>query len=144
MTACPCAMETVRSLLVAKHPDMKGFLSSIPVPTHNQRNIVTICVEVPEGYDVDAERLIAIAEHSLSAPTFEILKRKPEGDLVLRAHENPKFVEDVVRDALKMLLEELEGFPDSTEIKVTSESMESIHRHNAYAERVTTLGELRR
>ncbi len=144
MTACPCAMETVRSLLINRYPDMKGFLDSIPVPTHNQRNVVSILVEIPEGCDVDAERLIAIAEASLSAPTFEILKRRPEGELVLMAHENPKFVEDVVRDALKMLLKELETFPDSTEITVVSESMESIHQHNAYAERTTTLGELRR
>ncbi|MCX6650457.1 MAG: GTP cyclohydrolase, FolE2/MptA family [Methanomassiliicoccales archaeon] len=55
-----------------------------------------------------------------------------------------KFVEDIVRDILKAVVERYSDLPDTTEVIVRSESKESIHKHNAMAERITTLGELRR
>ena len=141
MTACPCAMETVRAILKEKYSD--DLLDKIPVPTHNQRNIATVMLEVPEGYDIEANDLIEIIESSVSSPTYEILKRKDEGEVVLRAHKNPKFVEDVVREILYRVLKKYEHLPDDVLIIVRSESEESIHKHNAFAERITTLGELR-
>jgi len=59
------------------------------------------------------------------------------------AHRNPKFVEDVVRDVLERLLKRYPKMPDSTQVRVKSEAEESIHKHNAFAERSTTFGELR-
>lgn len=144
MTACPCAMETVRSKLEEQHPEARDILKDIPVVTHNQRNITTVSIDEPEGYDVEADDLVLIAEESLSSPTFEILKRDDEAEITLKAHENPKFVEDVVRDILGRILEKYSDFPDDVVVTVRSESEESIHKHNAYAERVTTLGELRK
>ncbi len=144
MTTCPCAMETVRKMLIAKHPDAKECLEKMPVITHNQRNITTLMIEVPKGYDLEADHLIQVVEDSLSSPTYEILKREDEAQVTLQAHENPKFVEDVVRDILGKILEKYENLPDSVVVTVKSESEESIHKHNAYAERVTTLGELRK
>jgi GTP cyclohydrolase-4 len=144
MTACPCAMETVRNKLEAMHPEAKELLNEIPVVTHNQRNITTVSIDEPEGYDVEADDLVTIAEDSLSSPTFEILKRDDEAEITLAAHENPKFVEDVVRDILGKILERYPDFPDDVVVMVRSESEESIHKHNAFAERVTTLGELRK
>ncbi len=141
MTACPCAMETVRAILKEKYKE--DILDKIPVPTHNQRNIATVMLEIPEGYEIEANDLIDIIENSMSSPTYEILKRKEEGELVLKAHENPKFVEDVVREILNRILEKYENLPDDTLVIVKSESEESIHKHNAFAERVTTMGELR-
>ena len=141
MTACPCAMETVRSILKEKYDS--HILDEIPVPTHNQRNIVTLLIEIPENEEIEANDLIEIVENSFSSPTYEILKRRDEGELVLRAHENPKFVEDVVREILQRILRKYENLPDDTMIIVKSESEESIHKHNAFAERVTTMGELR-
>ena len=141
LTACPCAMETVRAILKERYNE--PILDSIPVPTHNQRNIVTLMVEVPEGFDMEADALIEIVESSFSAPTFEILKRQEEGKLVLQAHENPKFVEDVVRGILSMVVNRYTELPDDTIVIVRSESEESIHKHNAFAERITTMGELR-
>lgn len=135
MTACPCAMETVRSLINAN--------DEFPVITHNQRNITTLMIEVPEQYEVEANDLIEIVEQSLSSPTHEILKRGDEAEVVLRAHKNPKFVEDVVRDVLGRILVKYKELPNSVNIVVKSESEESIHKHNAFAERITTLGELR-
>ena len=136
MTACPCAMEVVRKL------DSRG---KFPVPTHNQRNIGTLMMEVPRDvYSVDADDLITVVENSFSSPTYSILKRKEEAELVLRAHKKPKFVEDVVRDMLSMVLRKYKDLPDNVIVIARSESEESIHKHNAFAERVTTLGELRK
>jgi len=137
MTACPCAREIIKT--IGKYKD-----NYIP-PTHNQRNITTLMIEVPgDNKIVDANDLIDIAEKSFSSPTYGILKRKEEGQLVYDAHKNPKFVEDVVRDALHSILKKYRDLHDEVMVVVRSESEESIHKHNAFAERVTTLGELRK
>jgi len=137
MTACPCAMEAVRTLRG------EDEASREPSITHNQRNITTLSLEVPSDYKLEADDLIHIIEQSLSSPTHEILKRTDEAKIVLKAHSNPKFVEDVVRDILRRVLETYQELPDDVNVTVRSESHESIHKHNAYAERDTTLGELR-
>lgn len=146
MTACPCAMEEVRGHLQKKYPHAADHFADVnmPVISHNQRNISTVMLEVPEGIDVEADNLIDLIEGSQSSATREILKRADEAALVLDAHMNPKFVEDVVRDILKALLGKYPNMPDGTEVLVRSESEESIHKHNAFAERKTTFGELRK
>jgi len=137
MTACPCAREVIKTIGKYNEKD-------IP-PTHNQRNITTLMIEVPgDDKSVDANDLIDIAEQSFSSPTYGILKRREEGQLVFNAHKNPKFVEDVVRDILSAILKKYKKLPDDVIVVVRSESEESIHKHNAFAERVTTLGELRK
>lgn len=137
MAVCPCAIETIKEIFSKKH-------SNMPLPTHNQRNISTLMIEVPEEYDIEANDLIRIVENCMSSPTYEFLKRKDEGEIVLKAHRNPKFVEDIVRDILARIVERYRNLPDDVLITVRSESEESIHKHNAFAERVTKLGELRK
>lgn len=139
MTACPCAMETVDEIQ-GNTLKQDGCLPTI---SHNQRNITTAMLEVPEEFDVEVDDLIEIVEASFSSPTFEILKRTEEANVVITAHRNPKFVEDVVRDNLALILKRYPQLPDDTVVTIRSESEESIHKHNAMAERVTTLGELR-
>jgi len=139
MTACPCAMETIRD-------SIKGnviMIDDFPVISHNQRNISTLMIEVPGRNEVEANDLIDVLEQSFSSPTFEILKRSDEATVVINAHKNPKFVEDVVRDILAKVLERYHDLPDEVKVTVRSESEESIHKHNAFAERVTTMKELR-
>lgn len=143
LAACPCAIETAKELLGEKVPQIKPLADKILTPTHNQRNICTLMLEVPEKYDVEANDLIRIVESAMSTPTYEFLKRRDEAELVLKAHENPKFVEDIVRDILAKIIERYTNLPDEVLVTVRSESEESIHKHNAFAERVTTLGELR-
>lgn len=138
MTACPCAMETIRE----ENPAY-GALKGVPIITHNQRNRTSLVLEEPEGADLEADELIGIVESSLSAPTFEVLKRPDEGKLVEMAHARPRFVEDVVREVLGRVLQTYKALPDDVVVKVKSDSEESIHKHNAVAERVATLGELR-
>src|SRR5882672_2498895 len=97
MSACPCAMETARDLLAKEvgTPGLRELMEKIPTITHNQRNTTTLLVEVSEGHAIEADDLIALVESSLSAPTFGLLMRGDEGALVVAAHKNPKFVEDV-------------------------------------------------
>ncbi|KAA0004764.1 MAG: GTP cyclohydrolase I FolE2 [Thermoplasmata archaeon] len=128
MTACPCAMENIKKVYGEKY-------------THNQRNVATIFIE--NDGSIDADDLIEIAEDAMSTPTYEILKRKDEMEVVKKAHENPKFVEDVVRDMLKKIVEKYSYLPSDYIVIARSESHESIHKHNAFAERVTTIGELK-
>ena len=87
--------------------------------------------------------IIDLIERSFSSPTFEILKRDDEAAVVINAHNNPKFVEDVVRDVLKRIVDKYQELPDDVHLTVRSESEESIHKHNAFAERRTSLGDLR-
>ena len=136
MSACPCAMETVRHTLGAKVP------KDLPFITHNQRNRVRLVLDLPGEADVEAADLVDLCEASLSAPTFELLKRGDEGELVLQAHHNPRFVEDVVREVLHKAADRYGELGPATRIFVSSEAEESIHKHNAYAERTTTFGDL--
>jgi GTP cyclohydrolase-4 len=135
MTACPCGQQTVT--------EMMEFSGEMPVMTHNQRNICTLLVTTVEGESVEADDLIDLVEASFSSPTFELLKRPDEGQVIINAHRNTKFVEDVVRDVLSRVVESFKGLSDETYIEVISESEESIHKHNAYAQREGTLGEIR-
>jgi len=144
MTVCPCAQETVRQYLAKRDRRIRSGECPPPMLTHNQRNITSLFIEVPEKFAVEANDLITIVEKSQSSPTYELLKRPDEGQVVLNAHMNPKFVEDVVRDVLKKVVDAYPKLPDEVAVTVRSESQESIHKHNAVAERVTTLGELRR
>ncbi|MCL2033020.1 MAG: GTP cyclohydrolase MptA [Methanomassiliicoccaceae archaeon] len=134
MTACPCAQQTVS--------EMTGC-GGTAVMSHNQRNVCTALFTTDEGTDVEADEIIDIIQGAFSSPTFELLKRDDEGQVVINAHANPKFVEDVVRSVLESIVEKYEKLPDNVEITVKSESEESIHKHDAFAERTATLGELR-
>lgn len=135
MTACPCAQQTVNEML--------EYPAGWPVMSHNQRNVCTVIMEMDEGCDVEANGLISLIESGFSSPTFELLKRDDEGAVVINSHKNPKFVEDVVRDVLSMIRDTYTDLPDDVKVDVRSESEESIHKHNAFAERTCTLGELR-
>ena len=135
MTACPCAQQTVTEMLNCNNDH--------PVMSHNQRNVCTLLLTMDEEVNVEADDLIDLVQKSFSSPTFELLKRDDEGQVVINAHSNPKFVEDVVRTTLMNLVDAYAMLPDNVEVLVKSESEESIHKHNAFAERVATMGELR-
>lgn len=140
INACPCAMETARKLL-----QERGEVRTGPNITHNQRNRTLLMLETADGDGaaVEADDLIDLVEAGLSAPTYEILKRGDEARLVIRAHERPLFVEDVVREVLDGVVRRYPNLPPDTVVMARSEAEESIHKHNAFAERVTTLAELR-
>ena len=94
---------------------------------HNQRSHVTIAAQLNGPMDV--EDLIAIAENAASCQLWGLLKRPDEKYVTERAYDNPKFVEDLVRDIAIALGDDarIVGF------SVESENFESIHNHSAYA-----------
>lgn len=94
---------------------------------HNQRAEVSVKLEIGSFFWI--EDLIALVESSASAPLYSLLKRSDEKYITEHSYQNPKFVEDVVRDVC-LRLSELGNFPFCS---VEAESFESIHNHNAYA-----------
>jgi len=100
---------------------------------HNQRSHITITArlsELAEGHNILwIEDLIRIAEESASCELFGLLKRPDEKFVTERAYENPKFVEDLVRDVAHRLNEDARISYYIAE----AENFESIHNHSAYA-----------
>ncbi|MEE0025694.1 GTP cyclohydrolase MptA [Methanobrevibacter sp.] len=149
MTVCPCAQESVREsdknklLEFLDEETTQKVLDTVTFASHNQRGIGTLLIEVPEGWEVKGEDIIEIIEKSMSSPVCELLKRPDENATVMNAHENPVFVEDCVRNMMEMIADKYSDLPDDTLITSRQENQESIHRHNAFAEKVTTMGELK-
>jgi GTP cyclohydrolase-4 len=145
MTACPCAMETARELLSEEFPQLKDpALAGLPIISHNQRNRTRLLLELPDDVDVEVDRILDAIEASQSSPTYSILKRRDEAQVVLNAHRNPKFVEDVVRDLLVSLPTRFPELPDSVRARAETVSEESIHKYDVVASHEATFGELRR
>ena len=94
---------------------------------HNQRSHVTVDVKIAEF--VWIEELIDIVEDVASCELYGLLKRPDEKYVTERAYDNPRFVEDMVRDvALRLNADER-----VRRYTVESENFESIHTHSAYA-----------
>jgi len=106
---CPCSKEISR------------------YGAHNQRSHITITARVNEHMYL--EDLIDIAEQEASCQVYGILKRADEKFVTEHAYENPKFVEDIVRDVAVRLNNE----DRIRAYTVETENFESIHNHSAYA-----------
>ena len=94
---------------------------------HNQRSIITIKVRYSSFIWI--EDLVSAVEECGSSPVYSLLKRVDEKHVTEQAYENPKFVEDIVREVTEKLLAE----PAITWFSVEAENFESIHKHSAYA-----------
>ena len=108
-TLCPCSKEISEA------------------GAHNQRSEITIQVCYREF--VWLEELIELAESAASCPIYPLLKRVDEKYVTEKAYNNPKFVEDIVRE----LTQKLTADPRITAFHIESDNFESIHNHNAYA-----------
>ena len=94
---------------------------------HNQRSHVTLTLRCREP--VAIEEAIDWVENQASCQLYGLLKRPDEKFVTERAYENPKFVEDMVRDIATVLKQD----PRIAAFTVESENFESIHNHSAYA-----------
>lgn len=94
---------------------------------HNQRGVVTATVDV--GTFFWLEDLIEVIERSASCDVYTLLKREDEKFVTERAFDNPRFVEDVVREALRGIA----AMGLFKHFSVEAENFESIHNHSAYA-----------
>ena len=94
---------------------------------HNQRSHVTVTAKITER--VWIEEIVGLVESRASCELYGLLKRPDEKFVTERAYDNPKFVEDMVRDVAAALNAE----PRIRAYTVESENFESIHNHSAYA-----------
>ena len=110
-TLCPCSKEISQ------------------YGAHNQRALVSVKITYPEDEHIWLEDLIHNIEQCSSCELYSLLKREDEKFVTEKAYENPKFVEDVLRDVVLMLRNN--DIIDSFEVEC--ESIESIHNHSAWA-----------
>ena len=97
---------------------------------HNQRSICRVRVRFAPGHDcILIEDLASLVEAQGSSPIYPLLKRADEKYVTEAAYDNPKFVEDILRDNV-LALRKLDGI---AWFSVECENFESIHNHNAYA-----------
>jgi len=94
---------------------------------HNQRGYVSVDVH-PKG-DLWLEDLIDLIEGCASAPLYPLLKRPDEKFVTEQAYDNPRFVEDMVREVAIAF----DNHPNIGRYEIEVENHESIHDHNAYA-----------
>ena len=138
-----CSFEGVLENYGEEDEDYKFYLGTdVPVTTlcpcskeiskygaHNQRALVSVNITYPEDEHIWLEDLISDIESCASSPLYPILKREDEKFVTEHAYENPKFVEDVLRDVVLKLRNN--NIIDSFEVEC--ESIESIHNHSAWA-----------
>jgi GTP cyclohydrolase IV len=153
MTACPCAQELIMDRSQERLRD-GGFtddeiarvFEAVPVATHNQRGIGTLHIGCPEGCEdaIEATTLLDIVESSMSSEIYELMKRSDEVEVVEKAHMHPRFVEDCVREMVRMATERFAPLGEHAFVSARQENLETIHKHNVVAERHGLLGELTR
>ncbi len=154
ITACPCgqAMATTdaRERLAAEGFDadeVERVLDCVPVATHNQRGLGTLWVGLEEsdaGAAIEPDALLAIVESSMSSEVYELLKRADEAHIIEKAHRRPRFVEDCVREMVRMAVERFGYLGTSAFLSAQQENLETIHQHDVVARRHGLLGELAR
>ena len=79
----------------------------------------------------------------MSSENYDLLKRPDELFVVAKAHRHPRFAEDAVREIIFGLIELYPNLTDDTFVLARQQNIETIHKHDVYAERSGTLGELR-
>ncbi|AGF48369.1 GTP cyclohydrolase [Candidatus Kinetoplastibacterium oncopeltii TCC290E] len=97
---------------------------------HNQRSNITLSITSNKLLSIHIEDLITLVEKEASCELWSILKRPDEKYVTEYAYNNPKFVEDLVRD-LAFRIDTI--FPYISKYRVEAENFESIHNHSAYA-----------
>lgn len=120
----------------------KDFIISVSVPltslcpcskeisergAHNQRSIVTVNFRFNDFIWI--EEIIELVEGCASSPIYSLLKRPDEKYVTELAYDNPRFVEDLVRDVYI----KLDKLKEITWFSIEAENFESIHNHSAYA-----------
>jgi GTP cyclohydrolase-4 len=148
MVACPCAQDMVHSFARVRLQE-EGFademiekmLDVTPLATHNQRGRATLIIGTHQSLDV--RDLVVLAESAMSSENYALLKRPDELYIVNKAHANPRFVEDVVREILRAVVEKYTELPDDSFVWVRQRNEETIHKYDVEAEGWGTMAELR-
>jgi GTP cyclohydrolase-4 len=148
LNACPCAQGLVRERAHERLTEagydgaqIEEIFGLLPAATHNQRAEATLMIGTRR--EIDARDLIAIAEQSMSAPVFELLKRPDELHVVEQAHLHPRFVEDSVRLMIAGAFERYDDLSDGCFLLARQINHETIHNHDVLAERHGKVSEIR-
>jgi len=149
MTACPCAQNIMKDHAMhvlqrmgVEDAKIDQFLEEVPMATHNQRGRGFLCIETDDDQHVSLEKIIRILKDSMSARIYELLKRGDESYVVMEAHMHPRFVEDCVREMAKKVIIQFGDLAGDSIVTIQQTNEESIHQHDAYAERKATIAEL--
>ncbi len=150
MTVCPCsqgmmeghAREALHELGVGED-EVREFLQRVPQAGHAQRGHATLTVEYDGTPHVDFNHLIDVARDAMSARIYNLAKRPDEDHMTYRAHLNAKFVEDCVRSMARGVVETFTDLANDAVVTMKQSNDESIHQHNAHAERVAEMSTLR-
>ena len=150
MTVCPCSQgmseSRARDVLEGLDVDRETideFLAEVPQPGHSQRGHATLTVETTGQPRVDLNELIEIARNSMSARIYNLAKRPDEDHMTFESHSDAKFVEDCVRAMAEGVVETYPDLPGDTVVRMEQSNDESIHQHNAHAERVAEFERLK-
>ena len=151
MTVCPCSQgmseSRARDVLQGLEVDRETideFLEEVPQPGHSQRGHATLTVETAGDPIVDLHELIDVARDSMSARIYNLAKRPDEDYMTFDSHSDAKFVEDCVRAMAEGVVDSYPDLDDDTVVRMEQSNDESIHQHNAHAERVAEFGRLKR
>ena len=94
---------------------------------HSQRSYISLQISDPK---ISIRKCIELAETSASSALYPILKREDERFVTEKAYENPRFVEDLVREVATKLLELKQSYES---FEVSAVNYESIHHHDVFA-----------
>jgi len=149
MTVCPCsqgmstsrARETLRGLDVDDET-IDQFLEAVPQPGHSQRGHATLTIESEGAPEANLDDIIEVARDSMSARIYNLAKRPDEDHMTFESHKDAKFVEDCVRSMAEGVVREFPDLPDNAIVTMKQSNDESIHQHNAHAERVAGVADL--
>mgnify|MGYP000170851190 CR=1 FL=1 len=139
MTVCPCS----QGMSAARARRVLDDLEEVPQPGHSQRGHATLTVESEDAPEVDLMNLVDVARDSMSARIYNLAKRPDEDHMTYRSHANAKFVEDCVRSMAEDVVTEFRDLPDDAVVTMKQSNDESIHQHNAHAERIVDMATLR-
>ena len=149
MMACPCAQDMVRTHSRERLAEagidgetIDRVLELVPLATHNQRGRGRLMLGTDKP--LRAEDLVEIVESSMSSENYDLLKRPDELFVVEKAHRHPRFVEDAVREMLHNVVGMYPDLPDEAFVHARQVNLETIHKHDVFAERGGTTGEIRR
>ncbi|MFW6018750.1 MAG: GTP cyclohydrolase MptA [Halapricum sp.] len=150
MTVCPCSqgMSVARARQTLTDLDVEEgvineFLEKVPQPGHSQRGHATLTVETDGDPPVDLNELIEIARESMSARIYNLAKRPDEDHMTYQSHSDAKFVEDCVRSMAEGVVEHYPDLDDDAIVRMKQSNDESIHQHNAHAERIAAFDDLK-
>jgi GTP cyclohydrolase I len=136
----------------SRHGDRFDFVLGVRVPVkslcpcskavsergaHNQRSLVEVRLRSTDH--VWIEQVVEAVERCASSPLYALLKREDEKYVTELAYDNPRFVEDLVRDVVLAV----RALPGVHWLAVSAENLESIHNHSAYAEITWSAGDAR-